>query len=179
MTDPTGKQKAASQLPSTAPRSCPASPNATATAAAGISPEPPAAHGPLPGNDETARLPSLVSRLSPLAASKHPRGRSQPHRYGAFPNLPVHRRVLPEGREPHARCPSLWRVPRQPNLRAFRPFRRALLSARGGLFIPFLDPIPPNEGGARKPLGSVRLDHASIEGRRRCSQTRGAFGTIC
>jgi len=41
-------------------------------------------------------------------------------------------------------------VPRQPNLRAFRPFRRALLSARGGLSIPFLDPIPPNEGGARK-----------------------------
>jgi len=40
-------------------------------------------------------------------------------------------------------------VPRQPNLRAFRPFRRALLSARGGLSIPFLDPIPPNEGGAR------------------------------
>ena len=37
-----------------------------------------------------------------------------------------------------------------PNLRASRPFRRALLSARGGLFIPFLDPIPPNEGRARK-----------------------------
>ena len=29
------------------------------------------------------------------------------------------------------------------------------------------------------PLGSARLDHASIEGRRRCSQTRGEFGTIC
>ena len=36
------------------------------------------------------------------------------------------------------------------DLRAFRPFRRALLSARGGLSIPFLDPIPPNEGGAHK-----------------------------
>ena len=62
----------------------------------------------------------------------------------------MHRRVLLEGGEPHARCPSLRRVPRQPNPRAFRPFRRALLSARGGLFIPFLDPTPPNEGGARK-----------------------------
>jgi len=29
------------------------------------------------------------------------------------------------------------------------------------------------------PSGTARLDHASIEGRRRCSQTRGAFGTIC
>ena len=27
---------------------------------------------------------------------------------------------------------------------------RALLSARGGLFIPFLDPIPPNEGGGQE-----------------------------
>ena len=44
------------------------------------------------------------------------------------------------------------RVPRQPNLRAFRPFRRALLSARGGLSIPFLDPIPPAEGGGVKSL---------------------------
>ena len=32
-------------------------------------PEPPAVHGSLPGDDETASLPSLVSKLSPLAAS--------------------------------------------------------------------------------------------------------------
>jgi len=38
-------------------------------------------------------------------------------------------------------------VPRQPNLRAFRPFRRAPLSARGGLFIPFFDPTPSQRGG--------------------------------
>ena len=29
--------------------------------------------------------------------------------------------------------------------------------------------------GVAAPLGTARLDHASIEGRRRCSQTRGAF----
>ena len=43
---------------------------------------------------------------------------------------------LEEG-EPHVRYPSPRRVPRQPTLRAFRPLRRALLSARRGLFIPF------------------------------------------
>jgi len=105
------------------------------SASPGISPEPPAVHGPLPGDDETARLPSPVSMLPPLAASK-------PHRCGALPNLPVHRRGLLEGGEPHARYPSPRKVPQQPNLRAFRPLRRALLSARGGFLNPVLDPIP-------------------------------------
>ena len=79
-----------------------------------------------------------------------PHGRSQPRRCGALPNLPVHRQVLLEGGEPHARCPFPRRVPRQLTLWAFRPLRRALLSARGSLFYLFLDPIPPNEGGRER-----------------------------
>ena len=35
-------------------------------------------------------------------------------------------------------------------MRAFRPLRRALLSARGSLFCLFSDPTPPNEGGRRE-----------------------------
>ena len=50
-------------------------------------------------------------------------------------------------------------------LPALRPLRRALLSARGGLFYSFLDPIPPPSLGGRKqlllrlplPLISLRL----------------------
>ena len=50
----------------------------------GISPEPPAAHGPLPGIDETARLPSPVSVLSPLAASRRPAGALSPTNVALF-----------------------------------------------------------------------------------------------
>ena len=46
--------------------------------------EPPAAHG----DDETARLPSLVSRLSPLAASKRPEGALSPTDVALFPAFP-------------------------------------------------------------------------------------------
>jgi len=77
------------------------------SASPGISPEPPAVRGLLPGDDETARLPSPESVLSPLVASK-------PHRCGTLPNLPVHRRGLLEGGEPHARYPSPRRVPGNP-----------------------------------------------------------------
>ena len=41
------------------------------------------------------------------------------------------------------------RVPRKPTLRAFCPLRRALLSARGTPFSPFLDPIPQMRGGRK------------------------------
>jgi len=58
------------------------------SASPGISPEPPAVDGPLPGNDETARLPSLVSRLPPLAASKRPAGALSPTDVALFPTSP-------------------------------------------------------------------------------------------
>ena len=54
----------------------------------GISLEPPAVDGPLPGDDETARLPSLVSRLPPLAASKHLAGALSPTDVALFPSFP-------------------------------------------------------------------------------------------
>ena len=53
-----------------------------------ISLEPPAVHGPLPGDDETASLPSLVSRLPPLAASKRPAGALSPTDVALFPTSP-------------------------------------------------------------------------------------------
>ena len=77
---------------------------------------------------------------------------------------------MKNGGEPHARCPSLRRVPRQPNLRAFRPFRRALLSARGGLFIPFLDPTPPMRGAQKTrkaflvPNGQIKYQWTTLRG---------------
>ena len=46
------------------------SPSMPSSASLGMPPEPPAVHGSLPGDDETASLPSLVSKLPPLAASK-------------------------------------------------------------------------------------------------------------
>ena len=55
------------------------------SASPGISPELPAAHGPLPGDDETARLPLPVSMLSPLAASKRPAGALSPTDVALFP----------------------------------------------------------------------------------------------
>ena len=114
------------------------------SASPGISPEPPAVSGPLPGDDETARLPSLVSRLPPLAASKRPAGALSPYDVALFQTFPCTAECcLKEA----SHTPS---ASRQPNLRTFRPLRRALLSARGGHFIPFLDPTPPNEGGGRK-----------------------------
>ena len=139
----------------------------------GIPPEPPAVHGSLPGDDEAARLPSLVSKLSPLAASKRPAGALSPTDVALFPTSPVHRRGLLQGGKPHARHPSSQRVPRQPTLRAFRPLHRALLSARGGLF-PLLDPTPPpNEGGGedidKRPYPDCPLERASLYiGRRAC-----------
>ena len=48
-----------------------------------ISPEPPAVRGSLPGDDETARLPS-----SPLAASKRPAGALSPIDVALFPAFP-------------------------------------------------------------------------------------------
>jgi len=58
------------------------------SASPGISPELPAVHGPLLGDDETARLPSPVSRLSPLAASKRPAGALSPTDVALFPTFP-------------------------------------------------------------------------------------------
>ena len=52
----------------------------------GIPPELPAAHGPLPGDDETARLPLPVSMLSPWAASKRPAGALSPTDVALFPS---------------------------------------------------------------------------------------------
>jgi len=151
----TDKNLIISHLPPTVPLSCPASPNATATAAAGSN-QPPrwvrvtrraAAYLFLcPPQRRLASRPSHLPSTVPCPAMTRPRafdrieaprGHSQPHRCGALPNLPVHRRGLFEGGEPHARCPFPRRLTRQPTLRAFRPFRRALLSARAGLFIPF------------------------------------------
>ena len=79
------------------------------------------------------------SRLWPHEA---PRGRSRPHRCGTLLNLPVTAEgcLKEASRTPGALPPR--RIPRQPTLRAFRPLRRALLSARGGLFI-----APPLSGG--------------------------------
>ena len=54
----------------------------------GISLEPPAVQGPLPGDDETARLLSLVSVLSPLAASKRPTGAPSPTGFALSPTSP-------------------------------------------------------------------------------------------
>ena len=84
-----------------------------------------------------------------MAASKRPAGALSP--------ADVHRRGLLEGGEPHARCPSPWRVPRHSTLRAFCPLRRALLSARGGLFIPFRS-NPPQGGGGRENRGYFIAD---------------------
>ena len=58
------------------------------SASPGIPPEPPAVHGFLPGNDETARLPSPVSMHSPLAASKRPAGALSPADVALFPTSP-------------------------------------------------------------------------------------------
>jgi len=55
------------------------------SASPGISPESPAVHGPLPGDDETARLPSPVSRLPPLAVLKRPAGALSPTDVALFP----------------------------------------------------------------------------------------------
>jgi len=58
------------------------------SASPGISPEPPAVNGPLPGDDETARLPSPVSVLKPLAASKRPAGALSPTDVALFQTSP-------------------------------------------------------------------------------------------
>ena len=58
------------------------------SASPGISPEPPAVHGPLPGDDETARLPLPVSMFPPLAASKRPAGALSPTDVALFPTSP-------------------------------------------------------------------------------------------
>ena len=58
------------------------------SASPGISPEPPAVYGPLPGDDETARLPPPVSMLSPWAASKRPAGALSPADVALFPTSP-------------------------------------------------------------------------------------------
>ena len=55
------------------------------SASPGIPLELPAAHGPLPGDDETARLPLPVSMLSPWAASKRPAGALSPTDVALFP----------------------------------------------------------------------------------------------
>ena len=55
------------------------------SASHGIPPELPAAHGPLPGVDETARLPLPVPMLSPWAASKRPVGALSPTDVALFP----------------------------------------------------------------------------------------------
>ena len=54
----------------------------------GIPPELPAAHGPLPGVDETARLPLPVPMLSPWAASKRPAGALSPTDVALSPTSP-------------------------------------------------------------------------------------------
>ena len=48
----------------------------------------PAAHGPLPGVDETARLPLPVPMLSPWAALKRPAGALSPTVVVLFPTSP-------------------------------------------------------------------------------------------
>jgi len=58
------------------------------SASLGTPPELPAAHGPLPGDDQTARLPLPVSVLSPLAASKRPAGALSPTDLAFFPTSP-------------------------------------------------------------------------------------------
>ena len=58
------------------------------SASPGISPEPPAVYGPLPGDDETARPPLPVSMLSPWAASKRPAGALSPTDVALFPTSP-------------------------------------------------------------------------------------------
>ena len=55
------------------------------SASHGTPPELPAAHGPLPGVDETARLPLPVPMLSPWAASKRPAGDLSPTDVALFP----------------------------------------------------------------------------------------------
>jgi len=119
------------------------------SASQGIPPELPAVQGSLPGDDETARLPS-----SPLAASKRPAGALSPIDVALFPTSPCTAECcLKEtshtpGAPPSGGCPSLWRVPLQPNLRAFRPLRRALLSARG-----FFLPLPLEGAPATQSAG--------------------------
>ena len=54
----------------------------------GIPSEPPAVHGPLLGDDEAACLPSPVSKLTPLAASKHSVGALSPTDVALFPTPP-------------------------------------------------------------------------------------------
>ena len=88
---------------------------------------------------------SVGERQAPLAAGSHavalgcaeaaPRG-PQPRRRGALPDLPRRRRGQRDG-EPRAKLPSSRGPPWQLTPRASRPPRRALLSARGNLFIPF------------------------------------------
>lgn len=58
------------------------------SAPSGILPEPPAAHGPLLGDDETARLAPPVSVLAPLAASKGSIGALSPTDVALFPTCP-------------------------------------------------------------------------------------------
>ena len=58
------------------------------SASQGIPPDLPAAHGPLPGVDETARLPLPVPMLSPWTASKRPAGALSPTDVALFPTSP-------------------------------------------------------------------------------------------
>jgi len=109
------------------------------SASPGIPPELPAVDGPLPGDDETARLPSLVSMLTLFAASKRHAGALSHTDVALFPTPQISpctaEGCLIKGGEPHARYPFSRRVPQQPSLRPFRPLRRALLSTRGNIFI--------------------------------------------
>jgi len=106
------------------------------SASLGISPEPTAVHGPLPGDDETARLPSPVSMLPPLAASKRPAGALSPTDVALFPTSPC----TAEGCLKEAsHTPVTLRpggFPGNPLCGLSARFA-ALYWARGGLFIPF------------------------------------------
>jgi len=108
----------------------------------GISPEPHAAHGPLPGDDEAARLPSLVSGPSPLAASKRPAGALSPTDVALFPTFPgTAECCLKEASHTPGALPSGGFPGNQ--IFGFPPAPPRSTERARGPFYPFLDPIPP------------------------------------
>jgi len=131
------------------------------SASPGISLEPPAVHGPLPGDDETARHPSLVSRLSPLAASKRPAGALSPTNAALFPALPCTAECCLKGAShmPGALPPEGAPATQSAGFPPAPP--RSTERARGPFYL-FLDRIPPSEGGQGKIPGGYLAEMGVI-----------------
>jgi len=124
------------------------------SASLGISPEPLAVHGPLPGDDESARLPSPMSMLSPLAASKRPAGALSPADVALFPTSPCTAEgCLKEASHTPGTFPPEGAPATRPS--GFPPAPPRSTERAREPFYPFLDPIPSMRGGVEKREGPI------------------------